>query len=88
MERCSVLQDTDVLAHKRCTSLLKSKFIPAWTFVSIKLRFDIHTTKSLHLVFLSCSYSTVTENLTHVKGMTLNSPENIYKSHFIHFKAS
>ena len=58
MERCSVLQDIDVLAHKCCTSPLKGKFIPARTFVSIKLCFDIHASEqSLHLVFLSFSIS-------------------------------
>ena len=53
-----MLQDTDVLVHKRYTSLLKSEFMPAWTFISIKLHFDIHTSEqSLHLVFLSFSIS-------------------------------
>ena len=39
-------------------ALLKSEFMPAWTFISIKLHFDIHTSEqSLHLVFLSFSIS-------------------------------
>ena len=40
-----MLQDTDVLAHKHYTSFLKSEFMPAWTFISVKLRFDIHTSE-------------------------------------------
>lgn len=42
IERCQVLWDTEFLAYKHCTSLLKSEFIQAWTLASINFCFDIH----------------------------------------------